>query len=176
MTKVAPPNSPKPPLNGGFSLIELTVSVALISVMAVAVSLALHRSQQRTGQVKFDLISQQRRADVLRTMADDFRWATEVTYPSNDALQLNIPDSAAPGGFKTILYSWNGPGSPLNCYQSGKQPIPIAEHVYDFAFEPDLFTKDEVEYQRGIDVTIQIGSDKDETEQRYFEFLNTPLW
>ena len=62
----------------GFTLTELLISVILISIMAVTVSVAMFRAQQRTKETRSSLVSLQTQGNVLDRICEELRWAHTV--------------------------------------------------------------------------------------------------
>ena len=161
----------------GFSLVELLVSVALISVMAVAVGLAVHHAMRRTSQAKANLTHLQRKSDVFRMMAEDFRWATDVLYFNyKDGITFRIPSLDNPGTFDLIDYYWVMPENNLYRARNIEPYILILENVPEINFNPDVVLEDGSNRLRGINISAHVGTNQEDVIQRYFEFLNKPPW
>jgi len=171
MTK---PDSIKAP--SAFSLVEIMVTVVLISVITVAVGLALNHTYKRTSDTKASLTRMRQQNDVLKILADDLRWATEITPLSviEHGLTLSIPSTADTGGLEMVTYQWN-PSNMTLSRRSGQEPMSIiASDIYRMIIEMDTFTKEPTIHLHGITVILQFGSDTSNTVRRYIKTMNEP--
>lgn len=171
MTK---PDSIKAP--SAFSLVEIIVTVVLISVITVAVGLTLNHTYKRTGNTKVSLSRMRQENDVLKILADDLRWATEITpLPVIEhGLTLGIPSTADTGGLEMVTYWWS-PSNMTLSRRRGQEPMSIiASDIYSMIMEPDTFTKESTIYFHGITVILQFGSDTSNTVRRYIKTMNEP--
>lgn len=171
MTK---PDSVKAPF--AFSLVEIMVTVVLISVITVAVGLALNHTYKRTGNIQVALTGMRQQNDVLKILADDLRWATEITPLSaiEHGFTFGIPSTADTGEAEMVTYQWN-PSNMTLSRRRGQEPMSIiASDIYSMIIELDTFTKEPTIHLHGITVILQFGSDTSNTVRRYIKTMNEP--
>ena len=171
------PNVPLPPPpagRSGFALAELMVSVVLVAVISISVGLAVYRAQQRTGAAKTSLTQVQLRNDIVRTIAEELRWATQVSLLTDRSVTFSCPNIAAAGMPETITYTWDIFNRRVLRSRNGSFPQAVADDIYLLRLDSDTLPGQPHPYLRGLTLTIQFGPDAANTVQRYVECFNTP--
>ena len=172
-TKTKQNSSKKPCLDNGLTLVELMASIALLSILAVAVALATSRSFQTTGETRVTLNELQRRSYLVEKIVDRIQWATAITVLESDSIFFMFPDPAT-GMPSLAAYYWDDVNYDLYLAQ-GVQPAEIIQqNVQSFLLEPDQIDQDGTTLLSGINLTIQIGTDENDTLVRYIGLPNTP--
>lgn len=159
-----------------FSLPELTVSIVLISIIAVALGLAMNNSQRRAEDMTVSLTQTQKENTFLKTLLDDIRWAVEIPLLSSDRIDVKISDDPAGSVFETVGYFWNYSELKLYYFDKGLNPVMVMDDVYNFTLLPvDYETNSDGEaFLRILRITIQIGPDPSNAVSRQVELPNTP--
>jgi len=156
-----------------FTLVELMICVALISIFAVAVGLAVQGAYHRTGQAKTKFNQLQGSSHLIWTISQQIQWASQIISMSSGEITFVYRDIST-GVPTTVNYSHSSQeiyrsvnGSPAEVY---------APDIYQFILSLDEVQKEDANYYvRGIDLTIQVGPDASGTLHRYIALLNTPL-
>jgi len=156
-----------------FALAELMISIALIVVLTIAVSLTMHRIHQRTEQTKTSLAALQQKNDVLRTLAQDIRYATQLHNLYSNALLFSAPHDE---GTRRVGYCLDQATRIVSRAYEYEDPVTLIEDVYFFSFTYDFYFSDEIPYVRGIEVAIQIGPSDEDLVKRYIKLPNNPKW
>jgi prepilin-type N-terminal cleavage/methylation domain-containing protein len=165
----------------GFTLIEMVVSLSVISIIFLAMGSVMvlaskaHPSSASAAAQTFGA------ADVLQQMASELEVATSVTGTADKRITFTVPDRDGNGRDETISYGWIGKsGSPLvRKYNSGTA-VNILPAVYEFNLtydaesvpQPDLLVEsDEVRFSSKTSVINQGDFDVKEKEWigQYFE-------
>ena len=158
----------------GFSLVELMVCIALISILAVAVGLATHRSFQHTGRTKSTLNDLQRRSYLVERMAEKIQWATEISVLESDSITFKFPNPQT-GNLVPLSYTWDSVNYELLHQRGIEPPRVLEENIRDFVLQADVIDVDGNILVHGIDLTIQVGPDQNETLTRYIGLPNMPV-
>jgi len=154
----------------GFSLAELMVSIALISVISVAVSLAMYQSRYRTGMVRNSLAEMQKINDGLKIINDDLRWASDVQLAASSRIEFTTSEN--PGDVISIY--WNSETGNLYRSCNGINPIVILDQVANFTMEYDLISRKGVNYIRGLTIIIASPANESSNVRKYIYLLNQP--
>lgn len=132
------PHRPKPwprPLpGGGFTLIEMVITLAVIGVllagMSSAIVLATRALPSHDGPAAAAVAS----ADALHTLRDDLRAATELPAFDATSVTLHLPDRDGDGRPEVVTYAWAGTaGDPLTRAANGNTPVTVLDNVESFA-------------------------------------------
>jgi len=172
-TKIRETCLKKPCICTGFTLVELAVSIVLISILSMAVGLAVQGAYHRTGQAKTKFNQLQGSSRLIWTISQQIQWASQIISMSSEEITFVYSDIST-GNPTTINYFYNNTeifrsvnGSPAEVY---------ASDIYQFDLSLDRVKKEDGnDYVQGIDLTIQVGSDEGGTLHRYIALLNTPL-
>ena len=158
----------------GFSLAELMVSIALIAVLAGALGVGMFRSHSRTDEIRTSLSQQQIKKDVLRGLAEDLRWATQIQQLDAQNISFITPDPLAGGASAVIAYAWDDIDYTLSRTFNSDNPVIVAQDVQVFTLDSDTFVQGADTYVQALTVTIQIGPDSNDQLQQYIGLVNTP--
>lgn len=134
-----------------FSLVELIVSMAIMSVLAVGISSAVLVSTRAIEQTDGLSARVRSAAGFSQELGAEIETAVDVPERDATAVTLAVPDRDGDGSSEQIRYNWSGvSGTPLyRTYNSGTA-VAILESVYAFALDYDF-------------VEITVG-DADDTE------------
>jgi len=119
----------------GFSLVELAVTVSIISIILVSLGsvilVAAKALPSAPGPTERTL-SATAAADLL---ASEVRFATNVTIALPDDLEFTVPDRNNDGEEETIRYAWDGPGAPLTRSYNGGPPAAVSPPIDAFSLD-----------------------------------------
>lgn len=158
----------------GFSLTELMICVALITLLAGALGLALLRSQSRTAAARADLTQIQLKKNVLNNFTEELRWATLIQQLDSQHIRFVTPDPFAGGVLVVIEYVWDSDNLTLSRKYSDEDTVIVAEDVQVFNLDSDTLLRDATTYMQALTVTIQIGPVADSQLRQYIVLLNSP--
>jgi len=144
----------RPPLlairDRAYTLIELSVSVAIVGVLLVAtgsaILLAGRAVPARTSPASRCVAA----TEALDRLAADLAYAITVTEVGPTAVAFTVPDRTGDGAGEVVRWAWNGQaGAALTRSVNGSAPAEILADVRDFALVydrrreqlPDTFTE-----------------------------------
>ncbi len=117
----------------GFSLVELVTSLAIISILMVAMGSAIVIATRGLPDPNSPFAKKLDAAQVVGQLADEVAYATTVLTMSPTELEFIVDRNGTP---ITIAYSWSGtPGDPLTRQYNGGAVINVLANVYDFSLD-----------------------------------------
>ncbi len=157
---------------GGFTLVELAVSIALVSLLAVALGFAMFRTAERSARTKTLANQRQVLSELFRDLSEKMKWATDIVAVSPTDITFIHPQELSGNPVTTRYWKDNGDLKDKN----GAKPIRvIAENIVDFILVTDEILEDGNTVIRAIDVTLQVGPDPQDTLQNHIALVNRPL-
>lgn len=118
----------------GYSLLELTISLAAAVVLMAGMASAVAVSTQTLTLTDTGASARVRSTDVQRDMLADLQRATGFTERTATAVTFTVPDRTGDGRPETLRYAWSGtPGAPLTLQMNGGTVQNIAENVREFS-------------------------------------------
>ncbi|MFH0980185.1 MAG: type II secretion system protein, partial [Planctomycetota bacterium] len=119
----------------GFTLVELVVSMAIMTILGLAMASAVLIASHALP--KEDDPSERTAAAVeaSEALAGDLVTAITITQAGPNVIEFIVPDRGhGAAGPETIRYAWSGtPGDPLTWQYNGGAAITIAEPVEAFS-------------------------------------------
>jgi len=156
-----------------FSLVEIMLSVVLVSIIAIALSMALFRTKEKTKEYSASLTSTQDVHLLLRQIARECRRATEVRRVMNGKYLITIKTNP----LQTITYSHKANNTLTMMFNSIPDCKMLLSHVTEFSFEAQITTRNNIDYLSNLTLVISIGSDNEsETYTHTLSLLNQPRW
>ncbi len=114
----------------GFSLIELVTSLAIISILMVAMGSAMVIATRGLPDTSSPFAKKMDAAQVVGQLADEVAYATTILKMSPTELEFVVDRNGTP---ITILYVWDGtPGDPLIREYNDGPDVTVIENVQDF--------------------------------------------
>src|SRR5689334_2025015 len=115
----------------GFSLMELVLTTAVISIVIVALgsaivltSRAMPSSAASGGEAEY------KRATALEQMCAELRCATAFSEVTPTAVTFSVPDRDKDGKAEDIRYAWSGtPGGALTRQYNGGTTVSVADDL-----------------------------------------------
>ena len=117
----------------GFTLAEVAVSMAILSIVTAAVASAIllvSRAIPDTRSASGAAVTANRAADQLST---ELYYAQSVTAMSPTSITFTVAPRGSDTSPETITYSWSGAGAPLMRQYNSNPAVPVAYGVQDFA-------------------------------------------
>lgn len=128
---------------GGFTLIESVVSLAVLSIIIVAVGSAMviaSRAIPGQNNPGDSILSASHKLDQLTS---ELCCAITFTQPATNVMEFTIPDRAGDGDTQpeTVRYAWSGtPGDPITRQYNGGNVAVFLENVNYFHLDHDTRT------------------------------------
>jgi type II secretory pathway pseudopilin PulG len=166
----------QPSSRRGFSLPEITISVALLSTITIALGIALFRTQHRASDAQADFSDRNNRNNVIRQITDDLHYATEVNHFLSDAIVCLVPDTSQAGTFKQIGYSLDTSQNTLVCLRGPGNTAIIAKNVTLFQITAQTTSEGSNTYFKSITIKLQIGTDSQTLVERIIPLANRPIF
>ena len=133
----------------GFSLIELVTSLAIISILMVAMGSAIVIATRGIPDPTSPFAKKMDASQVIGQLANEVAYATAILKMSPTELEFIVDRSGTP---ITISYSWSDtPGDPLTRQYNGGAVINVLENVYDFSL--DYQTKTVISTETSTEMT-----------------------
>ena len=120
---------------GGFTLVELLLSAAILGILAVAMGSAVLIASRAIGNKGGDSTASRSiiASDAVEQLRSDLRTATSFSERQATAATFTVPDRDGDGIQETIRYAWSGiSGAPLTRTYNGSAPETLAEDVRAF--------------------------------------------
>lgn len=157
----------------GFSLAELMIAVALVTVITAAVGMAVHRAGSRAQRSQATLASMQQNSGILATMVEQLRLAKLITDRSSTNISFQATD-ITDQSTATYHYNWDSDAKTLNFRKNADGEIILAENVEAFDLDSDIFFENPNFYIRSVTIYMQIGSETPLKYNRAVTLLNIP--
>lgn len=123
----------------GFSLVELIISMAVMSVLAVGISSAVLVSVRSIETSSSPSACIRSAADVSNQMVRELNEALAVSERSARAVTFSVPDRDNDGVSEEIRYWWSGtPGDGLMRRYNAEPETALLTNVFAFALSYDL--------------------------------------
>lgn len=123
----------------GFTLLELTVAMAILSVLLVGLGSAVMLASRAVPDGKSYGSAVLAAGSAVDQIALDIGYATSITTHTATELIFTVPDRNGDASPETIRYWWSGtPGDPLLCQWNGNAAVPIADSVQEFQLGYDV--------------------------------------
>ena len=163
------------PFAPGFSLPEVTISAAILSTIAIALGLALFRTQHRAADTQAAFTQLQTRNHAIRRITDDLRWATQINDVQATSITCTVPVLGQPDSFEQVSYFYDPDQKSLYYLGTDATKKLLAENVTLFQFGGLATIEGTDVYVNYLEITMQIGTDQRTLIQRKIPLPNRPL-
>jgi prepilin-type N-terminal cleavage/methylation domain-containing protein len=129
---------------GGFTLIEVLVSLSVMSILMLGISAAMGLALRAVPDEDSAMVRITDAGSVLDQVINDLRYARHITERSATAVRVVVADRDGDGAPQTIRYAWSGtPGDPLTRTDGIGAAVAILANVHDFTLSYDLRSQNE---------------------------------
>ena len=112
MSRTLPIPVRRPP--DGFTLVEMVMSLTILSVLLLACGSIVGMATRATGDTATRNVTQLKAADAVGQITDDLNVALNFTQRTSTAVTFTVPDRLSVGTPQVVSYQWSGtPGDPL---------------------------------------------------------------
>lgn len=119
----------------GFTIAELVTSLAVTSVIVGALASCIALTSRALPSSSNPEQAAAQLQQVVRRIADDARFATEVSVPEPAELHLTLEDQDGDGNTEAVVYKWSGTaGTQLTRQQNAAAAVPIHNSVDQAVF------------------------------------------
>lgn len=143
-----------------YTLIEMTVSLAVMSVLMGGVGSALVLASRAMPASKSPHTSKLASYHVMDLLVNELLIVQTVTAYSATGITFTVADRNADGAPETIRYAWSAtPGDPLTRQYNGGSVGTVAADVYEFGLEYTTGTTAGTANQLAtVSIGLRIGS------------------
>tara|TARA_R110002111_G_scaffold189528_2_gene254806 strand:- start:232 stop:1296 length:1065 start_codon:yes stop_codon:yes gene_type:complete len=129
----------KPRTHAGFTLIEMVVSLSVISIIFLAMgSVMLLAAQSIPTEDDAPALTSDA-LEVTRQLASELETATTIAHMTDRVIMFKIPDRNGDGNDEMLAYSWSGtPGAPLFRNYNGGTAVTVLPSVQSFSLTYDI--------------------------------------
>lgn len=122
------------PRRPGFSLIEMVVSLSIVSILLVGMTSAVVLASRALPSNDTPAAATVDSARALHQLHDDLRAATELLNRTATSVTLHLPDRNGDGQPEVITYAWAGnAGDPLIRTADGSTSLSVLDNIESFA-------------------------------------------
>jgi prepilin-type N-terminal cleavage/methylation domain-containing protein len=123
----------------GFTLVELVVSIGIMSVLAVGVSSAVLVATRAIEQSTSKSACIRQASSVSQELASELSTAVAVSGRNANSISFSVPDRNADGSTEDISYSWSGTaGAALYRRYNSETATAVLDNVYQFQLSYDF--------------------------------------
>ena len=124
--------------NSAFTLIEMVVSLSIISVVFLAMGSVMVLASKAVPDPKAATGQALDAAELLQQISSELEVATSVSIATDKGISFTVPDRDGDGDDESIVYLWGGvAGSTLVRQYNGGAVTTLAPNVYEFSLTYD---------------------------------------
>ena len=136
----------------GFTLIELTVSLTILSILLVGIGSSIVLASHALPDNDSPLIKSVEAGTTLDQIANELETALSIAERSQTSLAFTVPDRDGDGISERIRYAWTGiAGDPLTRQYNSQPEVPILADVNLFNLVYDIESTTETYPGAGVE-------------------------
>jgi prepilin-type N-terminal cleavage/methylation domain-containing protein len=150
-------SNPRPSLrtSDGFTLIEVVMSLLVLSILMIAVEASLVASTKAIPDPTSITSAITAGASVTNRITGELAYALSVTEMTANAITFTVADRNGDGAPETIRYAWSGTaGDPLTRQYNGGTPVAIASSLRSLRLDYDKTSIPYYTYSEGDETTV----------------------
>ncbi len=129
----------EPVLRGGFTLVELVVSMAVTSLLMFGLASTVLLASKALPDAQSTVARLIDGSEIVHQLTADLQEARYVVDKSATAITFTVADRDADGSPERIRYAWSGaPGAPLTRQYNGGTVVTLLADVHAFALAYDI--------------------------------------
>ncbi len=126
---------------GGFTLVEMVVTVAVMSVIMLGIGSAMIIAGHAVPDAGNPAAAGIAAAQVADQITTELQYATAINSYTANVIEFRVADRDGNDVPETIRYEWSGtPGDPLTRQYNSAAPVTMLDDVYEFNLAYDLTT------------------------------------
>ncbi len=136
------PNSASSRLcRGGFTLLEVSLSLVIVSVIMIAIGSSILLASKAIPSSDSPPQCTNRAASEAEYMSSELKYALTVTQRTANSITFTVPDRSGDGLAEEIRYAWSGtPGDSILRWYNGGDAAAVLEDVHSFEMLYDIET------------------------------------
>jgi prepilin-type N-terminal cleavage/methylation domain-containing protein len=125
----------------GFTLVEMVVTVAVMSVIMLGVGSAMIIAGHAVPDAGNPAAASIAAAQVADQITTELQYATAINSYTANVIEFRVADRDGNDVPETIRYAWSGtPGDPLTRQYNSAAPVTMLDDVHEFTLAYDLTT------------------------------------
>jgi len=121
----------RPAPRRGFTLIEAVISLAILSIIVVALGSAMLIASRAVPDADSPTQRILDAGQALECVASELCYALSVAQPTENSLEFTVPDRTGDGAPETVRYAWSGAaGDPITRTYNGGDPVAFLDNVH----------------------------------------------
>ncbi len=140
---LAQPSAPatRPPERTGFTLLETVLTMAVTSVLLLAMGSAMLMVSRVLPDAQSPAAASVAGAAAVEQIATDLQYAISISSRSTSVVEFTVADRNGDSRAEVVRYEWSGTaGAPLTRRENGGTALDVLADVRDFSLSYDLET------------------------------------
>lgn len=161
---------------GGFTLVEMILSMAVMTVLLGGISSALIIAGRAVPDLETPLKARTDGYYAAEALAGELFAARTISYRTANVVEFTVADRNADSSAETIRYSWSGvAGQPLTRQYNNGTIATMLENIYQFDLRYDMESVEGQSKVTVVHITIRAGTDATARVDTSVQLLNQPL-
>ena len=136
-----PGRNSKRKTHDGFTLVELSVAVAVLGVIMLGLGSAMLIAGRALPDASSPTASRIAAAGAAEQMVTELQYAVSVNQRAANMVEFGVPDRSGDEMPEIIRYDWSGTsGAPLTRQYNGGTPVAVLADVWEFSLSYNLDT------------------------------------
>ena len=162
-------------LRRGFTLVEMVLSMAVMTVLLGGIASAMILASRAMPDVETPLKLMSDGYHAADGLASELFAAQTITFRSATIVEFTVADRNADSNAETIRYAWNGvAGQPLTRRYNNGTIDTLLENIYQFDLRYDTQSVSGQPKVTVVHITIRAGTDATSRVDTSVQLLNQP--